>query len=476
MDKASFVGYYRVSSGRQAEEGNALERYRESLLDFGVPEDRLFYDVESGASETRKGFNKMIRLIKRGGVSGCVIPYQSRLARSVKIWAEFSELLLVYDVDLYDLSSGAKEPVDITSPTGEFINYVKAAQAQMMRTEVRQHAIAGHAKLREKCNIFRAPFGYRVSDEMKPVPDDSAYFDSGMTCHEVAIWLVEEYLESRNKAGTINKAKLKFGIHKVTKDRPCSVNGFTYWINHPILQGHTAYFYGTERETIIRNTHAKYAIVSPSTARLLKLNQRSRQGKAKSPHPLAGFIVCSECKGIVNKRKSRPITSRIKSKNLPWKDRPEFHYLACKNAAGYKPVRKQGVECAAKRWHPYNEVKLRIINEITKASKQIGLAAGTPSDPTQSNEARQLIDEIAKLEALEMPDLEPIIVGKRNRLDQLKNSADLADIETIKQAQAIAAKSGFWLTATDAELRELLSVIVDKVVLSPDGSVSAVLR
>ena len=69
------IGYCRVSSNKQFSEGHALERYIESLVRFGIPESLIYFDVESGVSDSREGFNAVLDLVKSGpaALSGDVV-------------------------------------------------------------------------------------------------------------------------------------------------------------------------------------------------------------------------------------------------------------------------------------------------------------------------------------------------------------------------------------------------------------------
>jgi site-specific DNA recombinase len=58
-DLSRALGYCRVSTQRQYTEGHGLERYIDRLQQYGLTEEQIHWDIESGASEKRKGYNRV---------------------------------------------------------------------------------------------------------------------------------------------------------------------------------------------------------------------------------------------------------------------------------------------------------------------------------------------------------------------------------------------------------------------------------
>jgi site-specific DNA recombinase len=62
------VGYCRVSTQRQQSEGHGLERYIEALRNYGLSDDQIYWDIDSGASDSRVNYRKVLTLIKAGKI------------------------------------------------------------------------------------------------------------------------------------------------------------------------------------------------------------------------------------------------------------------------------------------------------------------------------------------------------------------------------------------------------------------------
>jgi DNA invertase Pin-like site-specific DNA recombinase len=60
------VGYARVSKFTQSEEFDALEQQVARLKAAGVQE--LLVDIESGRSDSRKEFNRLLQMVKSGKI------------------------------------------------------------------------------------------------------------------------------------------------------------------------------------------------------------------------------------------------------------------------------------------------------------------------------------------------------------------------------------------------------------------------
>lgn len=145
---ARMVGYVRVSTEEQAEEGYGLDaqeltlrrafEYRGWTLVELIREEGL-----SGSTLERSGLQRALRAIARGDADGLVVAKLDRLTRSTR---DFCEL-----VDWFEDAGGALvmlEPdVDTSSPTGRAVAQVMVAFAELERGLIRERTKAAlHAK------------------------------------------------------------------------------------------------------------------------------------------------------------------------------------------------------------------------------------------------------------------------------------------------------------------------------------------
>ena len=109
--------YARVSARDQN-----LERQIEAFIEFGIDKSRIFSDKKSGKDFERKGYKKLIKLLKRGDL--LVIKSIDRLGRNydqiIAEWAHITNVvgadILVLDMPLLDTRTKAETLV------GKFIS------------------------------------------------------------------------------------------------------------------------------------------------------------------------------------------------------------------------------------------------------------------------------------------------------------------------------------------------------------------
>jgi len=94
MESKNYVAYYRVSTKDQGKSGLGLSAQRKSVTDFIETNGNLiaeFQDVESGASNERKGIQMAIEECKVSGAT-LVVKEMSRISRGgFKVMVELEE-------------------------------------------------------------------------------------------------------------------------------------------------------------------------------------------------------------------------------------------------------------------------------------------------------------------------------------------------------------------------------------------------
>ncbi len=303
------AGYVRVSS-REQDEGNALEQQTARVEKAGAV--LIFSDVESGRSDKRKEFNKMIAQCKQGRISEVICTRIDRLGRSVvgihKAIAIFEE----HHVKLTVLDA----PVDPSSPFGWFSVNQMAGLAEFESRLLANRIKNGMDFFREQKKASpRPPFGYCRVDE-KYAPDLSEI--RGKTEWAIASEIIDCFLSDHaTLRNTVMFVLNTYGIS-------WTAAGLRYWLLNPVLRGCTAYnikgnLNKPENWNIHENTHQPLINEDIFRRILAKLDENKfkysygRDKKETETFPLAGQIICADC-GYKCFCKKRHSTYRVRCK------------------------------------------------------------------------------------------------------------------------------------------------------------------
>jgi site-specific DNA recombinase len=442
------IGYCRVSSKQQVSDGHGLERYIEALIQYGIPANFIFFDVETGISDTREGLNSVLDLVKSGKVAQVVIPNFDRLTRSPAQWEQARDLFTKHNVQLKFLEDGQ---LDLLSPDGLFTGRIKAALAAQVRDRLRSHSINGHAKHRERKEPYRPIFGYIKIDGVI-VPNQQIYPNSKITYFKAARKLIDLFLESKSCGKALDDFRKKFYVHPPTYGGlphmrcPSSTCGFKNWISNAILRGKLQYlsFGHKTPEIIIDSTHQP--IITEDEWLIIESvfeNNKSQKKGVKTDeliNPLSGVCKCKNCGGVMSQR------CTYKNKAGEWS-----RFLVCRNA------RQRNGLCLPKYALTYG-LSLELAERQVQAAlvaKANELSELLPLEKTVvfSSKVQELTDSIAKLVALDDPDLNEVIDKKRTQLFLIKESEKLessASEEKVKLLQYVRHPD-FWEGMTPHE-------------------------
>ena len=170
----SAVGYVRVSTGEQAQEGISLEMQAAKIRAYCELNDLTLLEIieDAGISAKnmtgRPGFQKALATVFSGKADALVVYKLDRAFRSTRDALDVAE----------DLNKGGKslhsitEKLDTTSAIGEFFFTLMASLAQMERKLIGERTAAALAQKRangEKTG-GQCPYGFRSVDG-KLVPD-----------------------------------------------------------------------------------------------------------------------------------------------------------------------------------------------------------------------------------------------------------------------------------------------------------------
>lgn len=199
-DERMAIGYVRVSTTGQAEEGVSLDAQREAikahcqlqgLCLVGIEADE---GVSGSRMANRPGLRKAIESVSKAG--GVLVTYSlSRLARNTKETLETAERLEAAGADLASLS----ERIDTTGACGRMVFRMMAVLAEFERDQIaeRTRAALAHKKAKGEKTGGSVPFGYTAEDrngkavlvpvaaEQEVIRDAAAMQEKGMSLRAI---------------------------------------------------------------------------------------------------------------------------------------------------------------------------------------------------------------------------------------------------------------------------------------------------
>ncbi|MBF1667066.1 MAG: recombinase family protein [Scardovia wiggsiae] len=200
------VGYIRVSTDMQVEQGYSLENQEYQIKSYVKSWGMTLvhtYKEERGASgkniEGRPQFQQMLADIARNKDIDYVVVYNmSRFARNAADALTTLQKLKSYNVSLYVI----KEGIDSSTKMGEMMFSFASIFADMERDNIRENTTAG--RYQKACNGLwngaQAPFGYRLDNGKLVIQEDEAevvkiifdrYVHTPDGIHKIAVWLNE---------------------------------------------------------------------------------------------------------------------------------------------------------------------------------------------------------------------------------------------------------------------------------------------
>lgn len=453
------IGYCRVSSNKQFEEGHALERYIESLVRFGIPESLIYFDVESGVSDAREGFNAVMSLVKSGQVATVVIPNFDRLTRSPLQWEQAREVFTQFGVQVRFLEDGE---LDLNSPDGLFTGRVKAALAAQVRDRIRHHSISGHRRHRERKEPYKAIFGFIMVDG-KIRPNDDKYPRSKLSYFQVARALVDIFLELRSYGAALEAFKSRFYMHpasyfgKVHLKAPSSTTGLKRWLGNAMLRGQIQYLsFGRTAPLLIVDGEHEPLITDNEWQEIKSIFDRNLAGKRTYDrsvliNPLSGIAKCKHCGGAMSQRCGYKRIDGEYSNRL----------LVCRNA------RSKNGQCKPEysRGHGLTIEKAESAVQLEISAQAEAIAAYVPDMKEINPEILELRTSIKMLKAIDDHDLVEVIERKRTRLQLLIETEEIKTVrsEEKKELLEMVAHPSFWVEMSPSERNAVYRDLVEVV-------------
>jgi DNA invertase Pin-like site-specific DNA recombinase len=143
MKKA--IGYGRVSTLEQSRNQNALKQQIDRLETEDL--DEVVYDIETGASDSREEFVKLMDRVEAGEISKIVATRWDRIMREENLYLQVKKLLQENGVQLHLLDQGT---ADFETAAGLLHADMNAIFAIHERRMLRERVQRGHAYRRKK--------------------------------------------------------------------------------------------------------------------------------------------------------------------------------------------------------------------------------------------------------------------------------------------------------------------------------------
>lgn len=413
------VGYARVSSKSQADT-DALNQQVDRLRKAGA--EQILTDIQSGREDSRKSYNKLLKLVKTGAATEVITTRLDRLGRNAIEIHRAVETFRKHGVKFTNLDMH----LDGTGSAMEWLTIQNVAtMAEFESRSISDRVKHGLNYYRENLKAFKPPFGYTKDENLKLIP------------HPVNWDIAREIC---NKLRTETKTKISRWLaeeHGV-KMYPTS---FRRYILNPCLRGHTVYKVDGE-EQIYYNTHpallteAEYEELEQTT----RIKSRRDRSKFKL-HFLAGLFRCAECGAAMSK------TGSYNGKNVL-----RFQCAAYK-AFGLK-------SCTNKKTLAASIVKRKTIEQLRQYAHQITkeidtLAAEQKKDDPELSRLQQQIIGLKKLG--DNPAIANAIVDLEKQIRNREHHRSIRS-STIKEDKKILyalLQSDFFESLSDEELRSI---------------------
>jgi len=303
------VGYGRVSTEEQANEGHSLDAQRERNLkriqEEGWTLVGYFDDPGySGKNLKRPGIQKLIVEIERGNIDAVVVHKLDRLTRNVGDLHKLMKLFEKHNVKFISVT----EHIDTSSAMGRMFVFMLGIIAQWYRENLSEEVKKGMSTRAKKGlhNITVPLFGYERTEDGKLIvkPSEAKWVR----------WIFEQYLAG---IGSTNIAKRlnEMGVRR---------NRGAKWDQHKVMMTLTNWHYTgrvhwkdaskpDDERIIVNGDHEPIISVETFEAaqRLLERRKAGMASKTSYDYVFSGIIRCGKCggnyKGKYNKKRGNQL-------------------------------------------------------------------------------------------------------------------------------------------------------------------------
>jgi len=208
MGNRQVIGYVRVSTELQAEQGVSLEAQTAKIKAMATVQSVELAEIitdggESAKSLNRPGMQRLLDLIREGEVETVIITKLDRLTRSVKDLAELLECFERNNVSLVSVA----ESLDTKTAAGRLVLNIMMSVSQWEREAIGERTTDAMQHLKRSKSVYSpVPFGYlRINDRLVESPEEIKVVDQirklrseGVSFARIADTLNESKIPTKN--------------------------------------------------------------------------------------------------------------------------------------------------------------------------------------------------------------------------------------------------------------------------------------
>lgn len=219
------LGYVRVSTDAQNDEGHSIGAQRAKLEAYAVAHDLelvdIIEDAASGKTLEREGFRAALRRLESGEAGGILVAKLDRLTRSVRdLGALVDERGPFARFALLSVS----DHIDTRTASGRLVLHVLASVAQWEREQIAERTRDALAEMRRKGTRLGgglAPYGCEwagrgagrrwviVPEELRVIRMIKAAKVQGLNNSAIARWLIAQGIPTKNGRGTWHSRQIE---------------------------------------------------------------------------------------------------------------------------------------------------------------------------------------------------------------------------------------------------------------------------
>ena len=342
-DKTIVDLYIRVSTDRQANEGDSLEEQESELKKFCEYRNFQIFKIyiergKSGGNTNRPEYQNLIQDVNNRKINAVIVKKLDRLSRSLLDFENLMKLLQKNDVEFISL----KETFDTTSAMGKAMLRVALVFAQLEREQTAER-IKDVFAYRAEQGLYNGglrPFGYdSISSELVPHNQE----------RKIVEFLFDAFLEYKSTTIVAQKcfemgfrdrdSKLmdKRKVHKILK-RP-TYKGYVKW-NKNLFKGIHQPLVTESKWEKVQKIFAENDTVSP---------------RNKIKGLLKGFLLCGKCNNYLS-----PNYTKKKNGNI-------YEYYRCASTFNHKS------KCEG-QYIPLNQAHKMVFDELLEYATEQRLA------------------------------------------------------------------------------------------------------
>lgn len=168
MNESKAIGYIRVSTRDQADNGASLESQRTKIEAYATMHDLDLVEVVEDAgfsakSLARPGMDKLQQLIRGRKINVVIVAKLDRITRSVRDLGELVDLFQRSGVEFASVA----DHIDTSTASGRLVLNVMGSVSQWEREAIGERTSEALAVMRSKGKRIsrHAPFGYRLNGQ-----------------------------------------------------------------------------------------------------------------------------------------------------------------------------------------------------------------------------------------------------------------------------------------------------------------------